>query len=306
MARFIDVMEHFPFEPENKQPMLIRKTDYMHHIYPPNNAFTSDNNYLIVSTDTMLVGIYELAPGGSFEPIDIHPGDEMYYILEGPVVQKSNYGQYVEMHTGDGLLIPQKTWHQGNNFSSHKVRILFFIAPKAWDEDVPPKVYPTADDTKTLKGRKNDQIPDVSGRQGITRMATTDDLGRWPIDGSTARQHPTSIYHISDQNKLVTLLGNESPMLMKFTVSTDYGHMGEMIVPTGGGTGPRCSEPTSHEGDTVLYCLEGPITINFPDRLECFIMEPEESVFIPASERYQLVNFEGHPVKAVFSIAPQL
>ncbi|WIY83244.1 cupin domain-containing protein [Propionimicrobium sp. PCR01-08-3] len=306
MPRFQDVMEHFPFEPEDKAPMLIRKTDYMHHIYPPNNAFTSDNNYLIVSTDTLLLGIYELAPGGSFEPIDIHPGDEMYYILEGPVVQKSNYGQYVEIQTGEGLLIPQETWHQGNNFSDHKVRILFFIAPKAWGEDVPPKVFPTADDTKTFKGRKNGQIPDVSGVQGITRMPTTDDLGRWPIDGRAARQKPSNIWRITDQDKLVTLLGNDSPMLMKFTVSTDYGHMGEMIVPPGGGKGPRCSEPTSHEGDLVLYCMEGPITVNFPERLESFIMEPEESIFVPAGEAYQLVNFDGYPVRAVFAIAPGL
>lgn len=306
MPKFVDVLERFPFEPEDKKITLIRKADYLHHIYPPNNAFTSDNNYLIVSTDTMLLGIYELAPGASFEPIDIHPGDEMYYILEGPVVQKSNYGQYVEMQTGDGLLIPQETWHQGNNFSDHKARILFFIAPKAWGEDVPPKVFPVADDTKTFKGRKNSEIPDVSGRTGITRMPTTDDLGKWPVDGPTARQKPSNIYHISDKNKLVAIMGNDSPTLMKFTVSTDYGHMGEIIIPVGGGKGPRCSEPMSHDGDTALYCLTGPITINFPDRLECFIVEPEESIFIPKGEKYQLVNFEGYPVKAVFAIAPNL
>ena len=306
MTRFQDVLERFPFEPAEKRPLLIRKTDYLHHIYPPDNAFTSDNNYLIVSTDTLLVGIYELAPGASFEPIDIHPGDEMYYILQGPVVQKSNYGQYVELQTDEGLLIPQETWHQGNNFSNHKVRILFFIAPKAWGEDVPPKIFPAADDTKTFKGRKNSEIPSVAGRSGINPLPTTDDLGRFPVDGAAARIHPTNIYRIGDREKLVTLMGNDSPMLMRFTVSTDFAHMGEMIVPPGGGKGPRCSEPMSHQGDLVLYCMEGPITVNFPDRRDCLLLEPEESIFIPAGVSYQLVNFDGHPVRAIFSIAPGL
>ena len=62
MTRFQDVLERFPFEPAEKRTLLIRKTDYLHHIYPPDNAFTSDNNYLTVSTDTLLVGIYELWP----------------------------------------------------------------------------------------------------------------------------------------------------------------------------------------------------------------------------------------------------
>lgn len=306
MPRFIDVLERFPFEPSEKKPTLIRKADYMHHIYPPNNAFTSDNNYLLLSTDTMLVGIYELAPGASFEPIDIHPGDEVYYILEGPVVQKSNYGQYVEVHTGEGLLIPQETWHQGNNFSNHKVRILFSIAPKAWGEDVPPKVFPVADDTKTFKGRKSAEIPSVAGRNGLVAMPTTDDLGSFPVDGPASRQKPSAIYRIRDEEKLVTLHGNDSPTLLKFIVSNDFIHVGEIIVPAGGGKGPRCSEPMSHGGDLLLYCLDGPITVNLPDLQEVLIMEPEESVFIPAGTSYQLVNFDGYPVRATFTIAPDL
>lgn len=306
MPKFVDVMEKFPFAPEDKAPTLIRKQDYFPLLYPPNNAYTSDFNYVIVSTDTMHVGIYELAPGASFDPIDIHPGDEMYYILEGPVVQKSNYGQYTEMLTGDGLLIPSQTWHQGNNFSDHKVRIFYFIAPKAWDEDVPPKVFPSADDTKTFKGRKNDDIPSVAGRARITRLPTTDDLGRWPLEGSVARQQPTNIYRITDREKLVTIHGNEHPTLFKFTVSTDWGHMGEVVLPAGGGKGPRCMEPLAHQGDLLLYCLDGPITVNFPVREECLRMEPQESVFVPAGEVYQLVNDEAKPVRAVFSIAPGL
>ena len=34
----------------------------------------------------------------------------------------------------------------------------------------------------------------------------------------------------------------------------------------------------------------------------CFVMEPEDTFFIPAGVSYQLVNFEAKPVKVVFAI----
>ena len=78
MAKLSDILEHFPFDPGKKKPMLIRWQDYSTALYPPNDASTSDNTFTIVSTDTFMLGIYELAPGSFFMPLDIHPGDESY------------------------------------------------------------------------------------------------------------------------------------------------------------------------------------------------------------------------------------
>ena len=64
MAKLMEIMGKFPFEPDKKKPMLIRKQEYSMALYPPNNAFTSDNTYTIVTTDTFMLGIYELGPGG--------------------------------------------------------------------------------------------------------------------------------------------------------------------------------------------------------------------------------------------------
>ena len=72
MAKLMEIMGKFPFEPDKKKPVLIRKQDYSMALYPPNNAFTSDNTYTIVTTDTFMLGIYELGPGGAFDPLDIH------------------------------------------------------------------------------------------------------------------------------------------------------------------------------------------------------------------------------------------
>ena len=86
MAKLVDILEKFPFGPDEKRPILLHKNDYSTALYPPDNAFTSDNTFTLISVDTFMLGIYELCPGGVFLPLDIHPGDESYYILNGPVV----------------------------------------------------------------------------------------------------------------------------------------------------------------------------------------------------------------------------
>lgn len=108
MAKLVDIQGRFPCEPDNKKPTLIKKWEYSTALYPPNNAFTSDNTFTLVTTDTFMLGIYELGPGGVFAPLDIHPGDESYYILNGPVVQRSGT---------DSLLI----WKLEKDYSCQKV-----------------------------------------------------------------------------------------------------------------------------------------------------------------------------------------
>lgn len=301
MAKLFDILEKFPFAKEEKKPTLIRKQDYSTALYPPNNAFTSDNTFTIVTTDTFMLGIYELGPGGVFAPLDIHPGDETYYILNGPVVQRSGNGQFAYLETGEGLYMPEGAWHCAHNFSAEKARILYFITPKAWSEAIPPAVIPTDEETKFYKGPNNDQLPNMKGKiQDISRQGCTDDIGSWPVDPVEARK-TGAVYAVRDFEKLNNVHGTKHPMLLRFLSSNDYGHMGEMILPAGG-YGPRCSDPDSHAGDAALYCIDGPVTINLVDLCESFVLYPEDSFFLPAGTKYQLVNFESKPIKVVFAI----
>ena len=302
MAKLMEIMGKFPFEPDKKKPMLIRKQDYSMALYPPNNAFTSDNTYTIVTTDTFMLGIYELGPGGAFDPLDIHPGDETYYILQGPIVQRSGNGQFAYLETGDGLYMPEEAWHKAHNFSDKTARVLYFITPKAWGENIPPAVIPTDSETKFYKGPNNDNLPDMRGIiKDFARQGCTDDIGAWPVSGSEARKAPQAVYAVRDGDKLNNVHGTAHPMLMRFISSNDYGHMGEFILPAGG-YGPRCSDPDIHKGDAALYCVDGPVTVNLVDMEESFQIEPEDTFFIPAGIKYQLVNFQNHPVKLVFAI----
>ncbi|GEN87820.1 cupin domain-containing protein [Oceanobacillus sp. FSL W8-0428] len=301
MAKLLDILENFPFNKDEKRPLLIRKQDYSTALYPPDNAFTSDNTFTMVSTDTFMLGIYELGPGGAFAPLDIHPGDETYYILDGPVVQRSGNGQFAYLETGEGLYMPEGAWHCGHNFSGGKARILYFITPKAWSEAIPPAVIPSESETKFYKGPNNNQLPDMKSKiKDISRQGCTDDIGAWPVDAEEARK-TGSVYAVRENEKLNNIHGTEHPMLLRFITSNNYGHMGEMILPAGG-YGPRCSDPDSHEGDGALYCVDGPVTINLVDMEESFVLEPEDTFFLPAETKYQLVNFESNPVKVIFSI----
>ncbi len=42
------------------------------------------------------------------------------------------------------------------------------------------------------------------------------------------------------------------------------------------------------------------MTINLVDMEESFVLEPEDTFFLPAETKYQLVNFESNPVKVIF------
>ena len=58
MAKLFDIMGNFPFKPEDKKPMLIRKQDYSTALYPPNNAFTSDNTFTMITTVSAILFMF--------------------------------------------------------------------------------------------------------------------------------------------------------------------------------------------------------------------------------------------------------
>jgi quercetin dioxygenase-like cupin family protein len=306
MTNITKVLGRYPFPPEEKRPVRLMRGDFVDFLYPPDEPAFGDINRLIVSTDKLLVGTYQLAPGGSFDPPDIHPGDEVYYVLDGTITQQNPVsGQFIQARKGEALWLPREAWHKAYNFEDEIMRILFFIAPKPWDEHIPPPDFPTGDDMKMYKSEEHESSPETSSIPVIDRQGTTADIGRWPIPGPDGRKDPYPFFHITEEEKLLNVHGWDNPMLIKFFVSNDLLNMGEFILPSGG-KGPRISIPDRHAGDCVLFVEDGPVTINLPETQEAFIVEEEEAMFIPEGISYQLINFSDHRVKVIFSIAPGL
>jgi mannose-6-phosphate isomerase-like protein (cupin superfamily) len=300
-----EIFGNYPFPPDKKKPLHIRGNLIRHFIYPAERPHFSDLNYLYVSTDKLTVGTWQLGPGGTYDPPDLHAGDEVYYILDGTLTEHNPLlGEFMQVHKGEALLLPMHGYHKGHNFEQGIMRALYVIAPKIWEDQMPPMDF-EGGKMKMYKGKGNAKLPTIESRPEWYRHGTTDDIGRWPVPGPECRKDPKLFYHIPDRKKLINVHGIQYPMLVKFFVSNDLVHMGEFILPAGG-TGSRASEPDSHKGDCVLFVEWGPITVFLPDTLDAFDVQPEEVMFIPEGIRYQLINYTTKTVKAIFSIAPGL
>jgi mannose-6-phosphate isomerase-like protein (cupin superfamily) len=300
-----EIFGSHPFPPDKKRSIHIRGDLIHHFIYPAERPHYSDLNYLYVSTDKLTVGTWQLGPGGTYDPPDLHAGDEVYYILDGTLTEHNPLiGEFMQVKKGEALLLPMHGYHKGHNFEQGIMRALYVIAPKIWETQVPPMDF-EGGKMKMYKGKANAKLPSVGPGAQWYRHGTTDDIGRWPVSGPECRKDPKLFYHITDDKKLVNIHGIQHPMLIKFFVSNDLVHMGEFILPAGG-TGSRASEPDSHRGDCVLFVEWGPITVFLPDTLEAFDVQPQEAMFVPEGVRYQLINYTPSTVKAIFSIAPGL
>jgi mannose-6-phosphate isomerase-like protein (cupin superfamily) len=299
------IFGNYPFPPDRKKPLHIRGDLIKHFVYPAERPHFSDLNYLYVSTDTLTVGTWQLGPGGTYDPPDLHAGDEVYYILDGTLTEHNPLiGEFMQVRKGEALLLPMHGYHKGHNFEPGIMRALYVIAPKIWEDQVPPMDF-QGGKMKRYKGGNNAQLPAYGAMPEWYRHGTTDDIGRWPVPGPDCRKDPKLFYHITEEKKLVNIHGGEYPMLIKFFVSNDLVHMGEFILPAGG-TGSRASEQDSHKGDCVLFVEWGPITVFLPGTQEAFDVQPEEVMFIPEGVTYQLINYTTGTVKAIFSIAPGL
>lgn len=135
---------NFPFPPDRKKPVLIRRQDMLVFVYPQDTPYFGDINRLCASTDKITVAVYSVAPGSKFEPPDVHSGDEVYYVIKGTLTQfNPETGDVHEVHEGEALYIPKGAWHQSYNFTDKEARMLAVLAPRVWDaENPPPSEFP--------------------------------------------------------------------------------------------------------------------------------------------------------------------
>jgi mannose-6-phosphate isomerase-like protein (cupin superfamily) len=305
MAESVEIFGNHPFPPDQKRPIAIKGDLIRHFIYPAERPHFSDLNYLYVSTDKITVGTWQLGPGGTYDPPDLHAGDEVYYVLDGVLTEHNPVlGEFIRVYKGEALLLPMHGYHKGHNFEQGIMRILYVIAPKIWETQLPPMDF-SEGKMKQYKGKHNASLPSYPQIGQWYAHGTTDDIGRWPVPGPECRQPPVLFYHITEDKKLLNIHGNQYPMLIKFFVSNDLVQMGEFILPAGG-TGSRASEPDCHRGDAVLFVEEGPVTFFLTETREAFDIQEEEAMFIPAGISYQMINYTDHRNKTIFSIAPTM
>lgn len=286
-------------EPRDK-PIHITRDMVAPFIYPtPDLGMDySDISFVYLSTNEITCTTYDISPGGRFEPPDYHAGDEVYIVLEGKLTMLNTVsGQVVDVHAGEGLLMPMGAVHVGYNFTQEKVRTMAVLAPKIFAEQEFPTDTMGTYNVLNAKGKK--EFDNFAKYPGTNYMGNISDLGAWPVDGPSAREYPQMFHYIPESKKLMVINGQENPLLMKFVVSNDFMQVAEVVIPTGG-KGARMSEPCRHEGDAVYYIHKGTLSVFMTETRESYQIGDQEALFIPKGMEYQLFNYENDLITAYF------
>ena len=86
------------------------------------------------SNDVVQFGTIQILAGGSGPQqteYDEHPGDAVFYILDGPVTFFCpDTTQTFHVETGDYFFLPEKTRYKIINYYGHTVKAIFMVAPE--------------------------------------------------------------------------------------------------------------------------------------------------------------------------------
>lgn len=234
MARIVH--GNHPFNVAKDQPMRIGHEQFGYFTYPDIEFLSqSDLNCMFISTEKLTMGYYEFQPGGQFDPPDHHPGDECYYILEGQLTETNCYsGQACTMNPNDVLLIPHGAAHGGHNFSNHKMKAVFALAPNMVKPGT--QTFPTdlTGKARVLKGAQEADFEHYGAVEDKKYIGSIDHVGSWPVGEEQLRAMPKYLRVSRPDDRLDVVVGEKNPYLMRFAFSTKYIHFGELILPVGG------------------------------------------------------------------------
>ncbi|MGI6071222.1 MAG: cupin domain-containing protein [Blautia sp.] len=289
-------------EGRKSKPIHLTRENIGHFIYPDEGLDYSDYNQMYISTENMTVCTMDIGPGGFFDPPDYHPGDEMYYVLKGAITQYNpELGQVIRVKAGESLLIPKGGAHVAYNFEEESLRIMAVIAPKIVED----QLFPTDGEAmkrKTFMGKDNKSMPPNPVLMDNGRIPTIEDAGSWPLPGETLRKNGY-LYHVTENKKLLAIHGHKHPTLIKLSISNDFMQVGEMIVPFGGSV-CRYTESFQNHGETFLYAPEDKVTVYLPKEHDTIVLWPEEGLYLPPSEEFQIVNYGDKNMKVFFAMEP--
>lgn len=302
MARIVH--GNHPFNVPKDQPMRIGHEQFGYFTYPDIEYLSqSDLNCLFVSTDKLTMGYFELQAGGQFDPPDHHPGDECYYIVEGQLTETNyNSGQACTLNPEDVLLIPYGAAHGGHNFSNHKMKAIFALAPNMVKPGTQSFPIDLAGKVRVLKDEQEKDFTHYDAEEDTKYLGTIDRIGNWPVNDGKLRVMPKYLRVSRPNDRMDIVVGKKNPYLMRFAFSTKFMHFGELILPRGG-HGSRISDPESHKGQTAIYVKSGALCFIIQETRETFKIYPGEVMYIPENTVYQMMNYEDEAARAVFAIS---
>jgi mannose-6-phosphate isomerase-like protein (cupin superfamily) len=267
---------NLPFPRGQKRPAVITREMEISTVYgnPPHQIRVQK----YISTDRITFGDFEVKPGDCFDPPDIHPGCEFYYLLGGvATVLNPHSGMAYQVRQGEGFLIAPNTWHQVHNFTDQNVAIMGVIAPAIWSEDELGSEIEYLEEPRYYK-------------------VNLEVEGPWPKPGGP--EPDTGMTVLKSDHLRHLIHGRQYHVLVSLLASNQYLHAGFITLPT-----RAFSEPESHRGDEVVCAMDGPLMIKVLDQevggrsvsQVCYEVLEGQKCLIPESEG-ALAGWSDFPV----------
>jgi mannose-6-phosphate isomerase-like protein (cupin superfamily) len=273
-----------PVRPAFTAPTLIRREDAALQLWgDEESGQVADAIY--ISNEKIHLMIFTMAPGGGFthsgEFRTVFDADELYYVLDGELVMSNpETGEVYVAAPGEAVFFRGDTWHHGFTRGLEPVRVLEFIAPG-----------PLSGNTQGYARTKPNLTED--------KRVAEEWLGRWPMEREAARAAAT-MQVVGDRDVLWELHGEERVLTgirvstERMTVATVHLHPGQR------------SDVHAHEGDELVFMLEGDAGVRLPEHESktWFELGPEDGLYIPAGTPHRYQSFSGKSATLFVIVGP--
>jgi mannose-6-phosphate isomerase-like protein (cupin superfamily) len=257
-------------------PTVIRRSDTAHHVWgDTESGLVTDRVY--VSSDTLHVLEFELAPGGEFRhsPTNktVFAADVMYCVLEGELTMADpQHGEVQVAEAGAGVLFGRDTWHHGFNPSQHPVRVLEFFAP------------PPSRGTASVYARTKPDLTDIRYRDPRWTR-------RWPE--AAAQQRDTSRLRVIRTDDALWSFAATSPSHLVGTL-VDTTHL---TVCAGRVHAGHVEDMQKVDDESLLVVTGGELWVDTRDEQTSQFgpacLHPGDAVFTPRGDQVRVLNRSG-------------
>lgn len=262
--------------PTYTRPTVVRRQETAHHVWgDTESGFVTDRVY--VSSDTLHVLEFELAPGGEFRhsPTNktVFAADVMYCVLEGELTMADpEHGEVQVVEAGAGVLFGRDTWHHGFNPTQRTLRVLEFFAP------------PPSRGTASTYARTKPDLTEI--RYGDPRWSR-----RWPQ--AAAEQHAESRLRVVRTADARWSFAATSPTHLLGTLA-DTAHL---TVSAGRVHAGHVEDLRKVDDESLLVVTEGELWVDTRDERTsefgpaCLL--PGDAVFAPRGDQMRVLNRSG-------------
>jgi hypothetical protein len=256
---------------------VIRRDDTAHHVWgDTESGFVTDRVY--VSSDTLHVLEFELAPGGQFRhsPTNktVFAADVMYCVLEGELtIADPQHGEVQVVEAGAGVLFGRDTWHHGFNPTQQTLRTLEFFAP------------PPSRGTASTYARTQPDLTEVRYRDSRWSQ-------RWPE--ATAEQHAESRLRVIRADDALWSFAAASPTHLVGTL-VDTPHL---MVCAGRVHAGHVEDLQKVDDESLLVVTGGELWVDTRDERTsefgpaCLL--PGDAVYAPRGDQLRVLNRSGN------------